>query len=138
MYLTERFIFGGTLSALGGASGGSYHGSPGTVFVNVTVGEEPYRLLQIDNNNRGTLPVTLAETNTAFYEFERVHLVRQGTLNLKQVRPAFILENIRFWPSQTIKYLHPKSCWERAVIILVKHNTHRETNEKKKKKKKTT
>ena len=96
MYLTDRFIFGGTLSALGGASGRTYHGSPGTVFVNVTVGEEPYRLLQIDNNNKGTLPATLAETNTAFYEFERVHLVKQGTLNVKQVRKVLILENKRF------------------------------------------
>ena len=134
MYLTERFIFGGTLSALGGASGRTYHGSPGTVFVNVTVGEEPYRLLQIDNNNKGTLPATLAETNTAFYEFERVHLVKQGTLNVKQVRKVLILENKRFYPSQTMQHFHPESCWIRAVfnpvlkaIILTKHNARKET-----------
>ena len=128
------------MSALGGASGRSYHGSPGTVFVNVTVGEEPYRLLQIDNNNRGTLPVTLAETNTVFYEFERVHLVRQGMLNLKQVRKAFILENVRFWPSQTMKHLHPKSCWIRAMfnlllkVIILAKLIHTEKQMKKKKK----
>ena len=85
MYLTEYFIFGGVLSALGGTSDRNHHGSPGTVFVNVTVGEEPHRMLQIDNYNRGDLPVTLAESSTTVYEFERIHLVRKGTLTMKQV-----------------------------------------------------
>lgn len=73
------------MSALGGTSDRNHHGSPGTVFVNVTVGEELHRTLQIDNYNRGYLPVTLAELSTTVYKFERIHLVRQGTLNVKQV-----------------------------------------------------
>ena len=73
------------MSALGGTSDRNHHGSPGTVFVNVTVGEELHRTLQIDNYNRGYLPVTLAELGTTVYKFERIHLVRQGTLNVKQV-----------------------------------------------------
>lgn len=85
IHLTEYFIFGGVLSALGGTSDGNHHGSPGTVFVNVTVGEELHRTLQIDNYNRGYLPVALAESSTTVYKFERIHLVRQGTLNVKQV-----------------------------------------------------
>lgn len=95
MYLTERFIFGGALTALGGISDRGHHGSPGTVFVNVTVGEEPYRMLKIDNNNRAAmLPVTLAETNTAVYGFERIDLVRKGTLDIKEVRKGLISESI--------------------------------------------
>lgn len=86
MNLTERFIFGGTLTALGGSSGTNRHGSPGTVCIDVNVGEEPHRMIQIDNNNRDDLLlVTLAETNTALYRFERIHLVRRGALAIKQV-----------------------------------------------------
>ena len=85
VYLTEYFIFGGVLSALGGTSDNDHHGSPGTVFLNVTVGEESYRILQIDNINRVDLPVTLAESSTTAYEFERIHLVRRGVLKVKQV-----------------------------------------------------
>lgn len=86
MNLTERFIFGGTLTALGGSSGTNRHGSPGTVYIDVNVGEEPHRMIQIDNNNRDDLLlVTLAETNTALYQFERIHLVRRGALAIKQV-----------------------------------------------------
>lgn len=96
MYLIERFIFGGTLSALGGTSDRDHHGSPGTVFVNVTFGAEPYRMVQIDNNNRGTLPVTLGEPNSILYEFERTHLVRKGTLNVKQVRKLLMFQGMRF------------------------------------------
>ena len=86
MHLTERFIFGGTLTALGASSGTSKHGSPGTVYINVDVGEEPYRMVQVDNNNRDAmLLVTLAETNTALYQFERIHLIRQAALAFKEV-----------------------------------------------------
>lgn len=84
--LTESFIFGGALTALGGSSGTNRHGSPGTVYIDVNVGEEPYRVIQIDNNNRDDLLlVTLAETNTTFYRFERIHLVRRGALAIKEV-----------------------------------------------------
>ena len=91
VHLIERYIFGGKLTALGGTSGSSssYHGSPGTVFVNVTIGEEPFRMIQVDNNNRNTLlPVTLAETDPVVYVFERIHLVKQGALNIKEVRKS--------------------------------------------------
>lgn len=84
--LTERFIFGGTLTALGGSSGTNKHGSPGTVYIDVNVGEEPFRMIQVDNNNRDSLLlVTLAETNTALYQFERIHLIRRGALAIKEV-----------------------------------------------------
>ena len=64
------------------------------MFINVTVGEEPYRMLQVDNNNRDThLPVTLAETNTMVYRFERIHLVRKGMLNIKEVRTLLVFAN---------------------------------------------
>lgn len=87
MYLTENFIFRGILTALGGSSGTNRHGSPGTVYIDVNVGEEPYRMIQIDNNNRNDLLlVTLAEANTVLYQFERIHLVRRGALAIKEVR----------------------------------------------------
>ena len=91
--LTERFIFGGTLTALGGNSGTNRHGSPGTVYIDVNVGEELYRMIQIDNNNRADLLlVTLAEKNTALYRFERIHLVRRGALAIKEVS----LQDVQF------------------------------------------
>ena len=86
MYLTKHFIFRGSLTALGGDSGTKTYGSPGTVYIDVNVGEEPYRIVQIDNKNRDSLlPVTLAEANTSLYEFERIHLVRKGALAFKAV-----------------------------------------------------
>ncbi len=92
VYLTERFIFGGTLTALGGSSGNSKNGSPGTVYIDVDVGEEPFRMIQVDNNNRNSLLlVTLAETNTALYQFERIHLVRRGALAIKEVSKERVL-----------------------------------------------
>ena len=57
--------------------------------MNVTIGEEPFRMIQVDNNNRNTLlPVTLAETDSVVYVFERIHLVKQGALNIKEVRKS--------------------------------------------------
>ena len=57
--------------------------------MNVTVGEEPFRMIQVDNNNRNTLlPVTLAEKDLAVYVFERIHLVKRGALNIKEVRKS--------------------------------------------------
>lgn len=91
MHLIERFIFGGVLTALGGTSGRGYHGGPGTVFINVTVGEEPCRMLQVDSNNKNTPPLTLAEANTVSYGFERIHLVKRARLNIKQVRKQSFL-----------------------------------------------
>ena len=88
VHLTQPFIFGGILTALGGTSSSrsSYHGSPGTVFVKVTIGKEPFRMIQVDNNNRNTLlSVTLAESKTTMYVFETIHLVRNGALNIKEV-----------------------------------------------------
>jgi len=86
VHLTEHFIFRGILTALGGSSGTNRHGSPGTVYIDVNVGEEPYRMIQIDNNNRNDLLlVTLAETKTVLYQFERIHLVRRGALAIKEV-----------------------------------------------------
>ena len=86
VYLSERFVFRGVLNALGGSSVDAYaHGSPGTVYLNVNVGEEPYRMIQIDNRNRIDLPVILAESNTTVYLLERVHLIRNGIIAIRQV-----------------------------------------------------
>ena len=89
------------MTALGGSSGTNHHGSPGTVYIDVDVGEEPYRMIQVDNNNRDSLlMVTLAEANTVLYEFERIHLVKKGALAIKEVSCH---ELIVFRPTREIK-----------------------------------
>ena len=87
MNLTEQYIFQGVLTALGGASSSNQqHGSPGTVYVDVNVGDEPYRMLQVDNLNRDeTFKVFLVESGTTLFRFEKVHLVRRAVLAVKQV-----------------------------------------------------
>lgn len=58
--------------------------------MNVTVGEEPFRMIQVDNNYRNILlPVTLAEKDPLVYVFERIHLVKRGALKIKEVRKTW-------------------------------------------------
>lgn len=105
--------------------------------VNVTVGEELHRTLQIDNYNRGYLPVALAESSTTVYEFERIHLVRQGTLNVKQVtRYSTFLRGVSWMWDVThlfdfyqsfsvsrnkivIKYLARECCFFKCAFLVV-------------------
>lgn len=57
VYLAEELSFQGTLTALGGSfsgvSGSEYrHGSPGTVYVHSTVGDDITTQLWVDNADR--------------------------------------------------------------------------------------
>ena len=58
MYLSEELHFEGTISALGGSFtpvyGSEYrHGSPGTVYIHSTVGDDVTTELWVDNAGRG-------------------------------------------------------------------------------------
>ena len=85
--LTEQHVFQGSFSALGGSSVNSQqHGSPGTVYIEVNVGEEAQRTLQIDGVNRGeTFKVFLSEGGRILFRFDRIHLVRGAVLAVQKV-----------------------------------------------------
>lgn len=53
VYISEQLRFLGVLTALGGSSSAS-HGSPGTVWVNSTVGSDTVTNLWVDHASRGS------------------------------------------------------------------------------------
>lgn len=91
--LTEQFLFRGVLAAWGGQSSTSAYGSPGTVYIETHIGDDEYKLLMIDNLNRGeAFQVLLNEPGMSEYKFDEVKLVRNAVLALAKVlSSAFFL-----------------------------------------------
>ena len=82
--LTEHFMFRGSLKALGGS--GTLFGSPGTVYIEMNIGERLHKILRIDNIKRSeNYKVYLAEAQSVKYDFDEVHLVNMASITIKQV-----------------------------------------------------
>lgn len=92
--LTNPLIYQGIISSIGGRSHRSSpaHGSPGTVYVETTIGDDVHRFLQVDNaNDQNTaLQVLLAEDGITIYNFDEIRLVRWGVLAAKQASSTLI------------------------------------------------
>ena len=87
VYTHEVNGFSGIYLAVGGK--GHYWGSPGTLFIEVTNGNDIYRSLDIDGNDAGSTmacdyPFTLDDEKSV-HTFDDVSLKRKGCLQLKKV-----------------------------------------------------
>lgn len=85
----DYFNFEGNLQATAGSVTYGTEGSPGTVYIQSTVGNDVTRLLKLDNVARGNeaacgYPTYLDEPG-ATYEFNEVDLRRRACLRLKSV-----------------------------------------------------
>ena len=93
--LGENYAFDGLLQAHGGATGGTEHGRPGTVYLEYDIGNDTHREVRVDNLNRGTVeacsyPTELGETNT-HYDFIRVDLRQRACLRIAAVSIVLFL-----------------------------------------------
>lgn len=91
--LMKPFIFRGKLLVEGGESSSSNHGSPGTLYIQTSVGDEIYKLLCVDNLNRDEkFELVLNEPGTNEYRFSEVRLVRKAVITVSAVsKVTFVL-----------------------------------------------
>lgn len=99
--MTKPFIFRGKLAVEGGKSSSSNHGSPGTLYIQTSIGNDVYKLLCVDNLDRDEkFKLILDEPGTNEYRFSEVRLVRNAVIAVNAVgtltpfRCSFYLSHI--------------------------------------------
>ena len=81
--LSTPFRYRGVVTAVGGAST-KYPGGPGSVYIELTVGDALYRVLQVDSRNRAT-SLEITEGNGLLYHFHELRLFKKGAVSIKRV-----------------------------------------------------